>query len=104
PFRFLFQMHPHPATARGILQDEMERVPFAKASLSGEYEFTISSREYNLLCQEPALANGWVAASSYTASTLVGHGVPRDRIHVVPYGVDSSAFPARQAAPDMRRR
>jgi glycosyltransferase involved in cell wall biosynthesis len=104
PYRFLFQMHPHPATARAILQDEMERVPFARASLSGEYEFTISSREYNSLCQEPVLANGWVAASSYTAATLAEHGVPRDRIHVVPYGVDSSAFPARKVAPDMRKR
>lgn len=104
PFRFLFQMHPHPATARAILTDEMERVPWARASLLEEYEFTTSDREYAQLCEEPALANGWVVASSYTASTLAEHGIPRERIHVVPYGVDADAFPARAAAPDRRQR
>jgi glycosyltransferase involved in cell wall biosynthesis len=37
-----------------------------------------------------------MAASSFTARTLAENGVPRDRIHVVPYGVDPTDFPARQ--------
>jgi len=100
--RFLFQMHPHPATARSILLEEIERVPWARASLRLEYELTIPDEDYELLCQEPALANGWMAASSYTAATLAAHGVPRDRIHVVPYGVDRNDFPLRERPPNAK--
>jgi glycosyltransferase involved in cell wall biosynthesis len=101
PYRFLFQMHPHPRTTRAILTDELDRVPWARDSLLKEYELTISQREYEWLCQEPETSNGWVAASSYTADTLAEHGIRRERIHVVPYGVDTRAFPDRpsQALP-----
>jgi len=95
PHRFLFQMHPHPRTTRTILTDELDRVPWARDSLLKEYALTISEQEYEWLCQEPEISNGWVTASSYTADTLVEHGIRRERIHVVPYGVDSSAFPVR---------
>ena len=98
--RFLFQMHPHPATARGILRQEMEHVPWARTSLQSEYEFLVDDKEYEMLCQEPTLANGWMAASSYTATTLTEHGIPRDRIHVVPYGVDRRNFPQRERPPE----
>jgi len=100
--RILFQMHPHPATARQILEDEMERVPLAKRSLSTEYEFAITRQEYHRLCQEPALANGWMVASSYTAATLAEHGIPLDRIRIVPYGVNRSVFPQRSQSPQSR--
>jgi len=97
--RFLFQLHPHPASIRRILQDEMVRVPRFAASLKWEHELGSSQDHFNLLCSESRLANGWVVASSYTASTLAENGVPRDQIHVVPYGVDIDKYPCRTGAP-----
>jgi glycosyltransferase involved in cell wall biosynthesis len=40
-----------------------------------------------------------MVASSFTASTLSEHGVPRDRVHVAPYGVDHNVFATRVRAP-----
>ncbi|HEX6508473.1 MAG TPA: glycosyltransferase family 4 protein [Chloroflexota bacterium] len=95
PYRFLFQLHPHPYTVRAELLDELERTPGARASLMAEAELSLSDSELGELASEPERANGWMVASSYTAATLSQHGTPRDRIHVVPYGVDTSRFPAR---------
>ena len=100
-YRFLFQLHPHPKTGRRILQEELERVPYAQASLTYEHELSLPPVEFEKLVCEPQLANGWVVSSSYTARTLAEHGVPGDRIHVVPYGVDSSLFVERRAAPSV---
>lgn len=38
------------------------------------------------------MAQHWIAASSFTRSTLVEHGVPYGAVAVIPYGVDSSKF------------
>ena len=51
------------------------------------------------MAQEAQLANGWVAASRYTAQTLSDHGIPADKIHVVPYGVDLRSFSPRKQPP-----
>ena len=96
--RFLFQVHPHPASVRRILREELERYPWASASLLREEELGSSNQRFDELCEEPTLANGWVAASSFTARTLAEHGVPLASVHVVPYGVDGARFPARAAA------
>jgi glycosyltransferase involved in cell wall biosynthesis len=101
--RFLFQLHPHPRTVRGILLDEIERSPYAKQSLRMEHELSLDGGEFEELADEPHLANGWVVASSYTSRTLSDHGIPSHRIHVVPYGVDSGAFAERTHRPDPRR-
>ena len=98
-FRFLFQLHPHPATVRKILQEEMFRAPKFAASLKWEHELGASQKHFDSLCEESRLANGWVVASSYTASTLAENGVPRDQIHVVPYGVDFEEYPCRTGTP-----
>jgi glycosyltransferase involved in cell wall biosynthesis len=98
-YRFLFQLHPHPKSVKNILTDEMKRSPAARASLMMEHEVSLPEQEFNELSAEPHLANGWVVASSYTASTLAEHGIPLERIHVVPYGVNSERFIARSKSP-----
>ena len=97
--RFLFQVHPHPAPIRKLLTEEIELTPLARFSLSAESEMSWPEKYYRQLCDEPNLANGWVAASTYTARTLAESGVPIEKIHVVPYGVDTSAFTKRTHAP-----
>ncbi len=97
--RFLFQLHPHPRSVQELLTEEMERTPAARASLMREAEMSLPPEAFDLLAQEAQLANGWVAASRYTAQTLAAHGVPADKIHVVPYGVSLKDFPPRASAP-----
>jgi glycosyltransferase involved in cell wall biosynthesis len=102
PYRFLFQLHPHPQTVRKILLEEIERTPQATSSLMSEYELSLNSSELRSLCDEPLLATGWTVASSYTAKTLAEHGIPLDRVQVVPYGVNSAEFVQRPAPPDAK--
>jgi len=97
--RFLFQLHPHPRTVRKILSEEMQRAPRFAASLRWEHEIGDPEPHFEALCSEPGLANGWVAASSYTASTLAEHGVRREDVHVVPYGVEATNYPCRDTPP-----
>ncbi len=99
PQRFLFQVHPHPESIRTILTDELELTPHGQFSLRAEHELSWPQKYFERLSQEPNLANGWVVASSYTARTLADNGVPLEKIHVVPYGVDTSAFVQRERAP-----
>jgi glycosyltransferase involved in cell wall biosynthesis len=95
--RFIFQIHPHPRSVRSILLEELSRTPQARASLLREEEIRMSPAEFDGFAAEPHLANGWIVASTFTRSTLVQHGIPDSRIHVVPYGIDVSQFPARAA-------
>jgi glycosyltransferase involved in cell wall biosynthesis len=97
--RFLFQVHPHPQAVRQILLEELEAVPQARESLEREYELGLPEEDLAHLTMEPLLANGWVVASSYTAQTLAAYGIPRERVYVVPYGVDHRLFANRTAAP-----
>jgi glycosyltransferase involved in cell wall biosynthesis len=94
--RFLFQVHPHPLSVRALLSDELERAPIARASLMAEPDLGLPEERYEELVEEPHLANGWVVASSYTRQSLVEHGLPAERVHVVPYGVDTNVFHRRQ--------
>jgi glycosyltransferase involved in cell wall biosynthesis len=97
--RFLFQLHPHPKTVRDILGEEIERTPIAKLSLAAEPDLSLPERDFQALCGEPQLANGWVVASSYTRETLSANGIPADQINVAPYGVDGNAFAERSQMP-----
>jgi len=98
--RFLFQLHPHPRSVREILQEEIEREPSARQSLMTEYELSLGPKEFDELALEPHLANGWIVASSYTRRTLSDQQIPASKIHVVPYGVDFSAFSKRSRPSD----
>lgn len=97
--RFLFQLHPHPLSVRAILAEEMERTPAARESLAMESEMSLPEEAFAQMAQEANLANGWAAASRYTAQTLADHGIPADKIHVVPYGVDLQSFSPRERPP-----
>lgn len=99
PQRFLHQIHPHPVPVRAILREEIERVPQARFSLLREPDLILSGEDFAILADEPHLANGWLVASRYTASTLVAQGIPAENIHVVPYGVDTSTYQARSDPP-----
>ena len=98
-YRFLFQLHPHPQSVREILAEEMERTPEARASLRMEAEMSLPQDAFARMAEEAQLANGWVAASRYTAQTLAASGVPAGKIHVVPYGVSLTQFPPRLRPP-----
>lgn len=99
PYRFIFQIHPHSWPVRQLLREEWEMRPDARGSLNVEYELSLDDNAYRRLAEEPLLANGWVAASSYTASILSQQGIPRNAIHVVPYGVDTTLHFARTHPP-----
>jgi glycosyltransferase involved in cell wall biosynthesis len=98
-YRFLFQLHPHPKSVYKLLKEEMDLVPQGSASLKMEWELSLPSKQLQELCSETQLANGWVVASSFTANTLVEHGVPQAHVHVVPYGVNFQAYRKRARLP-----
>ena len=98
-FRFLFQFHPHAKAVRQLLTEERERVPQASFSLNREGELALPRDKVEALEQEAHLANGWVTASSYTASTLISAGIDGGRIHIVPYGVDGKIYSRRHTGP-----
>jgi glycosyltransferase involved in cell wall biosynthesis len=96
----LFQLHPHPASMRRILTGELEKHPDCATSLKQECELSLPESDYQRLVTETTMPRAWLAASSFTKSTLVEHGIPADRVHVVPYGVDLERFhPASQPIP-----
>jgi glycosyltransferase involved in cell wall biosynthesis len=88
----LFQLHPHPASMRTILLKELLRYPECAASLQQEWELALCEGDYQRLVREPSMARHLIAASSFTRSTLVEHGVPYGAVAVIPYGVDSRKF------------
>lgn len=100
PYRFIFQVHPHPVTVRRLLEEELALVPAAQKSLLAEPDLGLPASRFTELATEPHLANGWVVASSYTAQSLQEQGIPADQIHVVPYGADTTIFSPRSYAPD----
>lgn len=90
--RILFQLHPHPASVRRILHRELAAHPDCAESLRKEWELSLPEWDFNKLVEEPLLADNWIAASSFTKQTLIENGIPGDRVHVVPYGVDLQQF------------
>ncbi len=86
--KVLFQVHPHPASVRHLLIQELENLPGSKESLRVEHELRLPADRYAELVQEPMMADYCIAASQFTRRTLVENGVPPERIFVLPYGVD----------------
>lgn len=98
-YRFLFQLHPHHRSVKRYLTEELEWTPQARHSLEGEAEINLRDRQFENLACEPELSNGWVVASSYSAQTLAENGIPLEKVHVVPYGVDLRRYAQRPEPP-----
>ena len=88
----LFQLHPHPASVRRILREELAAYPECAASLNKEWELALPEEDFARLVEEPRLASHILVASSFTRHTLVEQGTPERSITVVPYGVDCRRF------------
>lgn len=95
----LFQLHPHPASMRRILREELAAHPDCASSLTQEWELSLPEQDFQHLIRETRMASRFLVASSFTRRTLVEHGTPIEAIRVIPYGVDSVRF-----TPDARRR
>jgi glycosyltransferase involved in cell wall biosynthesis len=93
--RILFQLHPHPNAVRKILNEEIRKFPYAKKSIMIEPEFNLSELKFRELTLEAHLANKIFVASTYTKRTLIDDGVSAEKIHVVPYGVDTFQYRAK---------
>ena len=94
--RLLFQLHPHPASMRRILQNERALWPDAAASLNWEWELALPEADFNRLVEEPRMADHCLVASSFTKETLVENGMDPERVHVIPYGIDLQKFTVRK--------
>ena len=90
--RILFQLHPHPAAVRSILQRERRLHPDCAVSLDKEWELALPEGDYLRLASEAAMAHHVITASNFTKSTLIDAGVAAERIAVVPYGIDSDRY------------
>jgi glycosyltransferase involved in cell wall biosynthesis len=103
----LFQLHPHPASMRRILTEELNAHPDCADSLRQEWELSLREEDFQHLVHETTMASHFLVASSFTRDTLVEHGTPESAISVVPYGVDSGRFtpaPHLRSAPGSKLR
>ena len=101
--RILFQVHPHPASMRAILRRELADHPDCASSLEKEWELALPDSDFDRLCEEPRMAQHFIAASSFTRRTLIEHGAPADRVHAVPYGVDLDRFTPGERVRDLKQ-
>ena len=97
--RLLFQVHPAVAPLRRLYQEEIEREPVARASLSAEMEMRPLDAHAEAEQAAPIQAQGILCASNFTRRTLAGAGATAP-IHVVPYGVDATLYRCRNRPPD----
>ncbi len=98
----LFQLHPHPASMRQILTDELRDHPDCAPSLQAEWELALPEADFRRLVDETRLARRFLVASTFTRDTLIENGADPGSIRVIPYGVDLDRFspgPAFDQAP-----
>ena len=99
----LFQLHPHPASMRQILTDELRDHPDCASSLQAEWELALPEADFRRLVDETRLAKRFLVASTFTRHTLIENGADPAAIRVIPYGVDLDRFspgPASDRSPD----
>ena len=96
--RLLFQVHPPVLPLRRLYQEEIEREPAARASLSAEMEMLPLDAHAEAEQAAPSQAQGILCASHFTRRTLLEAGASAP-IKVVPYGVDAALYRCRQVAP-----
>jgi len=102
--RLLFQIHPHPLAIRKILTEELIAAPEAEFSILAEHEMQVSDDMLARLDGESQLADNIIVASSFTQNTLIDSGVDRDKITVLPYGVNATKFPHKLNYSDCRNK
>lgn len=90
--RVLFQVHPQPLFLRDLYTDFMGQHE-DYAGLASEPEMLGDEAQLSHWAQESALAEHVICASSFTKRTLIASGKASEQISVVPYGVDTTAFP-----------
>lgn len=88
----LFQAHPHPASMRRILEQELIDHPECAASLRQEWELALPAEDFDCLVAETRMAAHILAASSFTRKTLIENGTAPDSVSVIPYGIDLERF------------
>jgi glycosyltransferase involved in cell wall biosynthesis len=93
--RVLFQVHPNGKTLRELFQQEIEKVPEAKASLMEETEMSPLFAHND---ETFSMADAVICASSFTRHSLSAAG-SKSPSHVIGYGVDLELFSARTTAP-----
>jgi len=96
--RVLFQVHPNGKYLRELFQQEIEKVPEAKASLVEETEMSPLFAHND---ETFAQADTVLCASSFTRHSLTAAG-SRAPAHVVGYGVDLELFSARMVTPSAK--
>ncbi len=97
----LFQMHPHPATMRRILSEELAAHPDCAASLQQEWELALEPEDFDHLVQETKMAAHFLVASTFTRDSLIENGAAASAITVLPYGVDLERFhPSSRSKPE----
>ncbi|MDE1175571.1 MAG: glycosyltransferase family 4 protein [Edaphobacter sp.] len=95
----LFQLHPHPATIRRLLNEEMAAHPESADSLRMEWELSLPEHDFDHLVMETQMARSFIVASSFTRDSLIENGAVPSAIRVVPYGVDLLRFHPRTQSP-----
>jgi glycosyltransferase involved in cell wall biosynthesis len=94
----LFQAHPHPASVRAILRQELADHPECAESLNKEWELSLPATDFERLAQETRMAGYTLAASSFTRRTLIENGTAPNSISVIPYGIDLRRFSPASAS------
>lgn len=88
--KILFQCHPHPQAAINVFLDEITLNPKSELSLKKEKELSWGNTYLKKLVSEPLLADGIIAASTFTKNTLIDNEIDASKIFIVPYGADTS--------------
>jgi glycosyltransferase involved in cell wall biosynthesis len=96
--KVLFQLHPHPWFLRELYLTIAAEETATDGFLS-ESEMRVPEELLRRWGQESLDADLIVATSSFTRKSLLHVGVRPEKIHVVPYGVDSSVFRNDVAVP-----
>lgn len=94
--KILFQFHPYADSNKRIFNTEMEKHPETVENLLLEEEFSLTEKMIKDRRREIDEADVCIAASTFTKTTLVENGMDKDKIFVVPYGVNIEKYPLKE--------
>jgi glycosyltransferase involved in cell wall biosynthesis len=83
----LFFYHPHPVLGHEILMADYVKFPECAWSVANATEL-VNEVLRKRIDAEIAMADFIICASSFTRHSLIHHGVPPERIRIVPYGAE----------------